>query len=53
MKTCPKCDIDFYDGNYCRTCGTILIPVSEVRCNCGNVIAKRDDYCRWCGRELD
>ena len=55
MKTynCLECDMTVYEGNYCRTCGVVLIPMPEVNCQCGKSISENDRYCTWCGIFLD
>ena len=53
-KLCPCCDITTF-GNYCHTCGTVLIPqISDPRCPyCGEEISKNDYYCRNCGKRIE
>uniref|UniRef100_A0A6M3LNW7 DZANK-type domain-containing protein n=1 Tax=viral metagenome TaxID=1070528 RepID=A0A6M3LNW7_9ZZZZ len=55
MKTfnCPRCDLDFYEGKFCRTCGIFLVPMPEVFCECGKALSKMDRYCRWCGKPVN
>jgi len=49
---CPTCEITI-EGRFCRTCGTILIPLPpNPLCKCGKEISKNDRYCRWCGRKV-
>lgn len=52
MKQCPKCEIRVISGNYCRTCGIVLIPIPEYKCECGGSLSEYDNYCRWCGKEI-
>ena len=52
MSYCPKCDNNHY-GLFCRTCGTVLIPITSPKCICGGELGKYDEYCRWCGNKVE
>ena len=50
---CPKCD-GIRTGNYCRTCGTILVPKPpNPKCSCGEEVSENDNYCRWCQKKVE
>jgi hypothetical protein len=52
MKYCPACDMCLYEGNFCRTCGMVLIEVKRDKCECGHSLSEYDNYCKWCGKEV-
>ena len=52
---CPKCGSKWQMGNYCRTCGVVLIPYPDPpKCEkCGETLSENDNYCRWCGKKVE
>ena len=51
-KRCPKCMEEHFNRNarFCKKCGSQLD--DSTKCSkCGNIVAKKDNFCTYCGKK--